>query len=68
MQVSSSIPPTPYQKLKYFEIVFDKTGSTALVLDSSTAVSGKGYRVSVWAFDNSQCRGFLSHEDLDSDS
>ena len=51
--------------LRFYKIVFDKSGSTFLVLESSTSDVGGGYRASVWNFNRAQSVGLVSHDDLD---
>ena len=52
--------------LRHFQIVFEKTGSVFMVLDSSTVdVSAGGYRVSVWNFNRTQNIDLVCHDDLD---
>ena len=53
------------KQLRFYEIVFDKSGSTFIVLESSTSDVGGGYRVSVWNFNRAQSIGLVSHDDLD---
>lgn len=53
------------KQLRFYQIVFDKSGSTFLVMESSTSDVGGGYRVSVWNFNRAQSIGLVSHEDLD---
>ena len=38
------------KQLRYYQIVFDKSGSTFMILESSTSDVGGGYRASVWSF------------------
>ena len=51
--------------LRRFQIVFDKSGNTFMILESSTSESGGGYRASVWNFNRAQQIGLVSHGDLD---
>ena len=53
------------KQLRFYQIVFDKTGSTFMVLESSTSEAGGGYRVSVWNFNRTQSIGLVSHDDLE---
>ena len=53
------------KQLRFYQIVFDKTGSTFMVLESSTSEAGGGYRVSVWNFNRAQAIGLVSHDDLE---
>ena len=55
-------------QLKHFEIVFDKTGNTVVILDSSAPGAGQGYRVTLWAFDKQQNLNTLCQDDLDSET
>ena len=53
------------KQLRYYQIVFDKSGSTFMILESSTSDVGGGYRASVWSFNKAQSVGLISHDDLD---
>ena len=55
-----------HKQLRFFQIVFEKSGSLFMVLESSTAeVGAGGYRVSVWNFNRTQNIDLVSHDDLE---
>ena len=53
------------KQLRSYKIAFDKSGSTFVIIESSTAETGGGYRASVWSFNKAQSVGLVSHEDLE---
>jgi len=53
------------KQLRFYQIIFNKTGNMFMVLESSTSDVGGGYRVSVWNFNRAQSIGLVCHEDLE---
>jgi len=61
--MSPNVPMQLYETRlqRYFKIVFDKTGQMFMVLESSQADVGGGYRASIWSFSRTQCIDLVSH-------
>ena len=53
------------KQLRFYQIVFNKTGNMFMVLESSNSDVGGGYRVSVWNFNRAQSIGLVSHDDIE---